>query len=127
MLTAFAWFVATIVTIPIFGWYLVYIITVKITKNKRRAVRLAIDGSCILFITSVYFIMYELWQRSFLWIILTLIFFIAFIFTFIHWKIADDIYVKKLFRGIWRTNFLIFFFLYFILIGYGLLSRVFAL
>lgn len=127
MITAFAWFVATVVTIPIFGWYLIYIITVKLTKRKQQSIRLAVDGSCILFIAAVYFIMYELWQQSFLWIILTLFFLVAIIFTFIHWKITEDIFVSKLLRGIWRTNFIIFFCLYFLLIGYGLISRVAAI
>ncbi|WP_017727197.1 DUF3397 domain-containing protein [Halalkalibacterium ligniniphilum] len=127
MTHAIAWFVATLVTIPLLGWYLVYIITVKISRNKRKAVRLAADSTTLLFMVAVYFLMQEIWSKSFLWMILTIFFLVAILFTWLHWKVANDIYVRKLFRGIWRVNFLLFFFLHIILSGYGLFARILAL
>ncbi|WP_100373303.1 DUF3397 domain-containing protein [Bacillus sp. FJAT-45037] len=124
MTTALTWLIATVITIPLLGWYVVYIITVKLTKNKSRAIRLASDASVIFLIAAVYFIILELWSRSFFWLLLTIFFLIALIFTIIHWKVAGDIHVRKLFRGIWRFNFLLFFFLYLILSGYGIVTRV---
>jgi hypothetical protein len=120
----FAWFIATVVTIPLLGWYLIYIATVKVSKNKSKSIRLASDWTTILFMVAVYFIMIELWAKSFLWIILAIFFFIALLFTWMHWKLSGDIHVGKLFRGIWRFNFLLFLCIYLLLSGYGLISRI---
>ncbi|GAE33846.1 DUF3397 domain-containing protein [Halalkalibacter akibai] len=120
-----AWVIATIVTIPLIGWYIIYITTVKISKNKSKSIRLASDWTTVLFMAAVYFIMVELWEKSFFWIILALFFFIAILFTWIHWKLSGDIETSKLFRGIWRFNFLLFFVVYLLLFSYGLLSRIF--
>ncbi|ARK31104.1 DUF3397 domain-containing protein [Halalkalibacter krulwichiae] len=119
-----AWVIATIVTIPLLGWYVIYIANVKISKNKKKSIRRASDWTTVLFMIAVYFIMLELWAKSFLWIILALFFFIALIFTWIHWKLSGDIHIGKLFRGIWRFNFLLFFILYLLLCGFGLLYRI---
>ncbi|WP_100404575.1 DUF3397 domain-containing protein [Bacillus solitudinis] len=125
MSNAFAWFLATLITVPILAWYFFYIVTVKLTKNKQRSIRFAADCSCVLFMASVYFILLELSGQSFFWMILMLFFLIAFIFTVIHWKVAEDIYTGKLLRGIWRFNFIVFFSLYIVLSGFGLFLRIF--
>ncbi|ADC48216.1 MULTISPECIES: DUF3397 domain-containing protein [Alkalihalophilus] len=124
MTTAFAWLLATVITLPLLGWYIFYIVTVKMTKNKSRAIRLASDVSVLFFVAAVYFIILEIWSRSFFWLLLTVFFLVALIFTIIHWKVAEDIHVRKLFKGIWRFNFLLFFFLYLVLSGYGLITRL---
>lgn len=124
MSNAFVILIATIITIPLIGWYLIYITTVKVTKKKSYSIRLASDISAFLFMAAVYFIMYEIWQRSFLWLILIVFFLIAIIFTFMHWKQFEDIQVGRLFRGIWRFNFIVFFFLYIGLSIYGLVHNV---
>lgn len=124
MSSAIAFFLATIITLPLLGWYLIYIITVKITKKKSFSVRLAADLSAILFMASVYFIMLEIWKQSFIWVIFSLFFFVAIFFTVIHWKNAEDIHVWKLFKGIWRFNFILFFLAYFLLSAYGLITRI---
>ncbi len=124
MTNVVAWLIATIVTLPLLGWYLIYIISVKMNKNKSKSIRLASDWSMILFMAAVYFIIYELWGRSFLWIILAIFFFIALLFTWMHWKVSDDIHVRKLFKGIWRFNFILFLLVYLILSSYGLISRI---
>ena len=105
--------IATIITVPLIGWYFIYITTVKITKKKSYSIRLASDVSAFIFMAAVYFIMFEIWDKSFLWLILIVFFLIAILFTFIHWKRFGDIQVGRLFRGIWRFNFIIFFFLQF--------------
>ncbi|WP_209125472.1 DUF3397 domain-containing protein [Alkalihalobacillus sp. BA299] len=125
MSSAFAWFIATVVTLPIVGWYIVYIITVKITKKKSYSIRLAADISLVFFISAVYFISYEIWNQSFLWVILIAFFVVAICFTIIHWKVANDVHFIRLFRGIWRFNFILFFIVYIMLSTYGLISRLF--
>lgn len=125
MSSALSIFIATIVTIPFIGWYLIYIATVKVTKKKARAVRLASDGSTVLFIAAVNFILLELAGRSLLWVIFAVIFLIAFLFTLVHWKVDGDIHIKRLITGIWRTNFIVFIIAYVCFCAYGLYARIF--
>lgn len=116
--------IATIITVPLIGWYFIYITTVKITKKKSYSIRLASDVSAFIFMAAVYFIMLEIWDKSFLWLILIVFFLIAILFTLIHWKKFGDIQVGRLFRGIWRFNFIIFFFSYIGLSIYGLVFNI---
>ncbi|OIJ13266.1 hypothetical protein BKP37_12250 [Anaerobacillus alkalilacustris] len=127
MSNALAWIVATFVTLPLLAFYFVYIISVKTTKNKRRSIKLAVDVTTILFIFAVYYIAYELWAFSLFWLILIAILIVAIIFTIIHWKLYKDIELKKLIKGIWRLNFLLFLIVYFLLSIYGLFSRIFMI
>jgi hypothetical protein len=122
---AIAWLVATFVTLPIFTFYLIYLVSVKTTKNKRKSIKLAVDTSAIFFIIAVYFISYEIWSQSLLWLIITLIIVVAMIFTIIHWKVSEDIQLDKLLKGFWRFNFLLFVFMYLVLSVYGLVIRIY--
>ncbi len=125
MSNALAWIVATFVTMPILALYFIYLISIKTTKNKKRSLKLAVDYSTILFIIAVYFIVYEIWTKSFFWIIMIVILIIGMIFTIIHWKVSEDIQLGKLLIGIWRVNFLLFFFAYLLLSLYGLFISVY--
>lgn len=122
----FVFIAATLVTIPLIGLYIVYIITVKITRDKLYSVKLACDSTSILFIIAVYFIILELWDVSLLWLIILLFLVTAIFFTFIHWKKYEDIEISKVFKGVWRFQFFLFFVLYFVLMIYGLASHMFA-
>ncbi len=119
-----AWVVATIVTVPLLAWYLIYIITVKMTKKKKFSFRLAVDLSTIFFILSVHFILIELVGQSFLWVILLLIIGAACAFTVLHWKTKEDVQIHKVIKGAWRFNFLLFSTGYFILLLIGLVHRI---
>lgn len=127
MSDAIAWVVATFVTLPIFAFYLIYLVSVKTTKNKKKSIKLAVDTSAILFVIAVYFISYEIWSQSLLWLIITLIIIVAMLFTIIHWKVSEDIQLDKLLKGFWRFNFLLFFFMYLLLSVYGLVIRIYSL
>ncbi|MCM2674833.1 DUF3397 domain-containing protein [Alkalicoccobacillus plakortidis] len=119
-------FIATVVTIPALGWYLIYITTVKITKQKRKSIKLASDCSAVLFMAAVYYILQQLWAPTSVWLVFALFFAVAFTFTIIYWNVMDDFYASKLFKGIWRLNFLIFVVIYIVLSGYGLLKSIFS-
>ncbi|TSB46316.1 DUF3397 domain-containing protein [Alkalicoccobacillus porphyridii] len=126
MLTGtFAGLIATVVTVPALGWYLIYITSVKITKHKPSSIKLACDGSTILFMAAVYYIMNQIWSSVSIWLIFALFFAVAFLFTMIYWKLMDDLYVSKLFKGIWRLNFILFVSIYILLSVYGLIRGIF--
>jgi hypothetical protein len=46
------------------------------------------------------------------------------LFVIMHWKFKAEIEYKKVFKGIWRVTFLLFFTLYVGLIVYGLLLSI---
>lgn len=116
--------VATAVTVPLLAWYIVYIFTVKVTKKKKHSIRLATDLSTLFFILSVHFICVELFQRSFLWVIFILMIMIAVGFTVLHWKTKGDISIKRVMKGAWRFNFLVFSTGYVLLLLIGLAHRI---
>ncbi|WP_245917776.1 DUF3397 domain-containing protein [Alteribacillus bidgolensis] len=117
---------ATMITLPFLAWYIVYIITVKWTKRKGKAIRLAADSSTILFIGSVHFLANAIWGESFFWIIIIIILLIAAIFTILHYRSREEVEFVKLMKGIWRFNFFLFFTAYFLLAFYGLTSYLFS-
>ncbi|MEQ2529225.1 DUF3397 domain-containing protein [Robertmurraya yapensis] len=115
---------AIFVTIPILGYVLIFVISKQITKHHRRAVRYALDGSTILFIISVHFLIMTIWEKSFLWLIILLILMIGVAVAFLNWKVKQEIDYNRVFRGFWRFNFLMFFSAYVILIIIGIVQSV---
>lgn len=120
-------FIATLVTIPILGYLLVFIIAKQITKKHKRSVHIALDTSTLLFILSVHYLILVIWNKSFFPYILLLIISIAIVFVIIHWKVKQEINILQVFRGFWRFNFLLFFTAYAVLFLYGLIFRVSSL
>ncbi|WP_342773892.1 DUF3397 domain-containing protein [Mesobacillus subterraneus] len=120
----FSAFVATLITVPMIGYLAVFIISKQITGNHRRSVNLAIDFSTFLLVLSVHFLILTIWDRSYLWLILIVLFGLAAIFVFIHWKFKEEIVLPKVFKGFWRFNFLLFFSAYIILVVFGLIKRL---
>lgn len=120
----FSAFVATLITVPMMGYLAVFIISKQITGNHRLSVNLAIDFSTFLLVLSVHFLIITIWEKSYLWLILLVLFGLAAIFVWIHWKYKEEIVFPKVFRGFWRFNFLLFFSAYIILVIYGLFQRL---
>ncbi|HHY74516.1 MAG TPA: DUF3397 domain-containing protein [Bacillus bacterium] len=127
MVNLFATFVATIVTIPILVIFIVYWIARFLTKNNKKSLHISVDVSTLFFIIAVHYLISVIWGKSFLWIILLLLIFIAAVFVFLQWKINNEIIFKKVWKGFWRFSFLLFFFSYFSLVIYGLYQRLYHL
>lgn len=124
MINVIAFIVAAVITVPLLGWYVIYFFTKMMTRRKSYSVKLASDVSAFFFIIAVYFMLDEIWHQSFLWLIAIVILSIAIVYTIIYWKVAEDVHIWKLFRGIWRFNFLLFFFIYFVVAIYGCYVRI---
>jgi hypothetical protein len=120
----FSAFVATLITVPMIGYLAVFIISKQITGNHRRSVNYAIDFSTFLLVLSVHFLIITIWGKSYLWLILLVLFGLAAIFVWIHWKFKEEIVLPKVFKGYWRFNFLLFFSAYIFLVMFGLVQRV---
>lgn len=115
---------AAVVTVPVLGWIVVYWITLSWTGYKKRAFRLAADVTTILLMFSVYYIAREIWHVSFLWLILIVIFGSAILFSVLQWKTSEDLYLKKIIKGTWRFNFLLFAMAYIVLSFYGIVNTL---
>ncbi|MEH7110821.1 DUF3397 domain-containing protein [Neobacillus niacini] len=113
--------VAIFLTVPLLGFFIIYLINKLITKNTRKSVHKALDYSTILFIFAVHFLLLTILGKSFLWIIFLVLIIIAMVFVFIHWKIRGEIIFTKVFKGYWRFNFLLFFLAYISLTIFGIL------
>lgn len=122
----FVYIAATLVTIPLIGLYLVYIIAVKTTHNKIFSIKLAVDCTALLFMIAVYFIIFEIWGMKLAWLFILFFLLTAAVFTFLHWRLHEDIHIRKVLKGVWRLQFFVFFCLYFLLMLYGLISRMYS-
>jgi hypothetical protein len=122
-----AFLLATMITLPILGLILIFITSLKVTRNKKRSLHLSIDITTVLFIFSVHTIAFVIWEQSFTWIILTIILLTAMGFVVLHWKVFEEIQLKRVFKGFWRFNFLLFGLSYFGLTIYGLINRIMEL
>lgn len=120
----FSSIIATFVTIPLLGYIIVFVISKLVTKQHRMSVRVAMDVTTLLLVISVHYFIMAIWDLSLLWVILLIMIIIAIVFVITHWKLKHEIQFKKLFKGFWRFNFLLFSFVYIILLVYGLILRV---
>lgn len=124
MVNLLAIFIATIVTIPILAIFIVYWIARFVTQNKKKSFHISVDISTLFFILAVHFLIIVIWGKSLLWIILLLLILIATVFVFLQWKINNEIIFKKVWKGFWRFNFLLFTLSYFSLVIFGLFQRL---
>lgn len=116
--------VATLVTLPLVGYLLIFILNKQITKNHKRSVQRAIDFSTLLLIIANHFLIVVIWGESFLWLIFLILIVLALIFVLFHWKVRQEIEYTRVFKGYWRMNFLLFFFSYIVLLIFGIVQRV---
>lgn len=124
MSSLIAGFAATIITLPVIGWLIFYIIMKLITNDNKKSFFFAVNISTFLLIFSVHFIAKEIWGQSFLGIILAVLIGIAMVFVFLHWKFRQEIQFRRVMRGFWRFSFLLFFSAYIILVIAGLVNSV---
>lgn len=124
MYNLFSSVIATLITIPILVYILIFIVAKQLTKNHRKAVQLGLDISTLFFILSVHFLVLTIWERSFLSIIFIFMLICAIIFVIINWKVKGEIVFTRFFKGFWRFSFLVFFIAYIGLTIYGLFQSV---
>ena len=120
-------FLSSIISIffalPFLGFLLVFIITKLVTNNNRKSVHKALDYTTILFVISVHFLIETIWGKSLFWLIILIMILIAMIFVFVNWKVKEEIVLRKVLKGFWRFNFILFLLAYITLTLFGLLHR----
>ena len=117
--------IAIYIAVPILVYITVFLILKKSTKDHKKSVQWSIDISTFFFITSVHFLITVLWGEAQLFFIFLFMLVVACVFVSIFWKIKGDINFKKMMKGYWRLNFLLFFVIYLILMVYGVFARGF--
>ncbi|QFT88768.1 hypothetical protein FIU87_08935 [Bacillus sp. THAF10] len=117
--------VATFVTIPIIALFLFYTLAKFITKNNKKAFHLAIDGTTFFFILAVHFLLVIIWNQTMLWVVMIILLFSAFLVVLANYIVKQEIELKRVIKGFWRLNFLMFFVVYSLLSVFGILQRVY--
>ncbi|MCA1029966.1 DUF3397 domain-containing protein [Bacillus timonensis] len=120
----FAGIMATIITLPVIGFLLFYIIFKWVMKNDRKSFLYSVDLSTLLLVLSVHFLIVSLTGKQYLWLIIMALISIFLGFLFLHLKYQKEIVLKKVFKGFWRFTFLLFLFTYLILFIVGLTNRI---
>jgi hypothetical protein len=115
-------FFATLVTVPIAAFMLVYMLGRKVLKRKKKSFHLAINVSTLFFIFSVHYFIKAIWGKSYLWMIIIFLLLLKVLFMIGYWSKKQDLHIAIVFRLFWRFNFLLFSFTYFGLLIYGLIA-----
>lgn len=114
---------ALFITVPLFFYLLIFVFVKQVTKNHRKAFSIAVHLTTVLLIASVHFLIIAIWSQSYFFLIVLFMLVLAMIFTFLHWKMREEIIYSKVFIGYWRFNFLVFSILYISLLIYGVSTR----
>ncbi|MFZ3588027.1 DUF3397 domain-containing protein [Bacillus sp. DJP31] len=124
MTSFFSGVIATIITVPLLGFLLLFTVFRFILEKKRKAFQLSVDLTTILLMYSVYYLGQVIFNISFLSYILIFVLIIAIIFLFLQWKVNEEVHFLKVLKGVWRCNFLFFLVFHFALTIYGLTERM---
>jgi hypothetical protein len=127
VLSIFSGLIATFITVPVLALIFIYLISYRLSNDRKKSFHRMVDYSTIFFIISVYTMVYVIWERSLLLPFLMLLITIAMVFAFLQWKYTQDIQLGKLLKGFWRFNFLLFFAGYCGLLIFGLVLRIFSI
>lgn len=124
MSTVLASIIATFITLPVLAWIVIFFASYRITQHKKRSFQVAVDITTVFFMIACYFLIYEIWHLSMFWMIAIIVLLSGILFSVVLWKVRGDIDTKRLLKGVWRFNFLLFFIGYTVLFVYGLLNRL---
>lgn len=115
---------AAFVTMPLLSFFVIYMVARKWTRKKKKSFYVAINISTVFFIVAVHFLIVAIWGKSYLWMMLILLLLLNILFAIGYWRKKGDLHIPSVLRLFWRFSFLLFFFLYFGLLGYGIFVRV---
>ncbi|HWO77423.1 MAG TPA: DUF3397 domain-containing protein [Bacillus sp. (in: firmicutes)] len=124
MISFFSSLLAIFIMIPFFSYILVFVIVKSITRDHKRAVRNSIDITTFFLFICIQFMIAEIWGAGYIWFFYIGILVLAIIFSFFHWKGNVEIQYRKLLKGLWRIQFIVFFVMYFFFLLYGLTTSV---
>ncbi|MFT4416117.1 DUF3397 domain-containing protein [Fredinandcohnia humi] len=124
MVSFFAGIAATIVTIPLLGFILIYFISRAIVKNNRKSFFLSVDITTAFFIIAVHYLLLVIVGKNMLWLIILLLLLSILLFAYINWRKNQEIQTVKTLKRFWRFTFLLSLCTYFLLLVIGLIQRI---
>jgi hypothetical protein len=98
---------ATIITIPIIGLAVIYLLSKAFLKSRKKTWLFTIDLTTLLLMFSVHYLLLVLLGESFLWIIVMIVFTIILFFGWVHWRKTNELNMRKVLKGSWRFTFLL--------------------
>lgn len=81
----------------------------------------------LIYILAVHVTLLVIFNQSFLWYIFILLILLLSMFVILQWKYQEEVHFRKVWKGFWRFNFLLFGFSYIGLTIYGLMDRILSL
>ena len=120
-------FIATLVTLPIVGYLIIFVVTKRWTKNHRKAVQYGINSSVLLLIVSVHFLIQSIFNMSLLWLVISVAVLLAIAVVLVHLRFKEEIQYAKLLRGMIRLNAFVFTLSYLVLVVVGITKNLFKI
>ncbi|WP_027408235.1 DUF3397 domain-containing protein [Anoxybacteroides tepidamans] len=115
---------AAFVTMPLFAFFVIYLLARKLTNKKKKSFYAAVNISTLFFMIAVHFLIVAIWGKSYLSAIIIFLLVVNMLFAVGYWRRKGDLHIAAVFRLFWRFSFLLFFFAYFGLLSYGIFVRV---
>ena len=125
MASFFSGIIATLVTLPLLVYLIIFIGVKQVTGNHRMSVRAGIDVTAFFCMFSVHFLVLSIWGISLLWLILLIAIIVAMAVVIVHHRMKGDIKIKGVWKGFCRLNGLIFIPVHCLLVVYGLAASMF--
>ena len=116
--------IASCIIMPIIVYITVYFFSRRMLRNTKKAVRLSADVTTIFLILAVHYAVIALFEHSYLWIIIIILILLATGILFMHYKVREEVDVKRVFTSFWRASFLLFSVSYFLLALIGMTGRI---
>lgn len=116
--------IATLVTLPVFGYLIVFIVIKQWTKNHRKAVQYGINSTVLLFIVSVHYMIQSIFGISLLWLVISVVLLLSIVVVLVHLRFKEEIHYAKLLRGTIRLNAFVFVLSYLVLVIVGITKNL---
>ncbi|WP_330948430.1 DUF3397 domain-containing protein [Virgibacillus sp. MG-45] len=126
MIDMMAYFIAIFVTVPPITTFLIYRLLRLKSNYSRKAFFKAVNWTTLLYIIAVFIILNNLFDQFFIGIFLLVLLILFTVIIIVQWKTKIEINYQAAFKVLWRSCFLLFSFLYFVLICYGILGKIFV-
>ena len=120
-------FIATLVTLPIVGYLIIFVVTKRCTKNHRKAVQYGINSSVLLLIVSVHFLIQSILGISLLWLVISVALLLSIVVVLVHLRFKEEIQYVKFLRGMIRLNAFVFSLSYLVLVVVGITKNLFKI
>ncbi|GAB2543034.1 DUF3397 domain-containing protein [Gracilibacillus alcaliphilus] len=114
MVQGIYYLLALMVTLPLLVTYVVYVLALKISRQKRYAFHFAIDSTTILYIAAVVANVKWIFSLNLFGYIIAFLLILWLIMVVFHWRTYTDIVFAHVWKRFWKLTFLLFFALYII-------------